>query len=547
MDEKTEEQLAKFEELQSQLDDVKVKAVEEDDEEIIEDDEEEVIEDDEEKDLDPDEEVDEDEDEEGQAERLERVPMKPMKKAKKTSRVDKKAAAIYSQLAREADEDEEENPDVPEVFLSKSDFDDKCHSGDYLSIKEYDDLDEDAQDAYEMVQVFDEESQKGYGMRWRRHGKKPSRRNPLEDTLERKEKFYNSAEEAASAALEIGCEGYHEMDGKFMPCQSHESYLERTGQGEAQRLERAPMEGMEKSEDFLCGFQRKSVQAPCDFCRGGCSPEDGLPGLADIEKFVMKSYDGSKVISSGYSNVDDIFVVDIKRADNSAIEVFLSGEGDELGWLKLDDELVGEVELKSLDVISTQEAETIAVKTLGGEASSVTADIFNQQDVYVVEVNTFDEKSYDVFISTEGKILGYDEYTVESPLSEDEEIKALEAELAIKRMYSREQREEMAENGEALEDGSFPIADEADLKNAIQAYGRASDKASTKAHIMKRAEELGLDELIPATWLEENAEPVDAPDEAARLEDEKGLAEANIDLKEALKEFEALKEDNDLS
>ena len=114
-------------------------------------------------------------------------------------------------------------------------------------------------------------------------------------------------------------------------------------------------------------------------------------------------------------------------------------------------------------------------------------------------------------------------------------------------MYSREQREEMAENGEALEDGSFPIADEADLKNAIQAFGRASDKASAKAHIMKRAEELGMDELIPADWLQESSAPTDAPDEAARLEDEKGLEDANIDLKEALKEFEALKRDNDLS
>ena len=533
MDENTEEQLAKFEELQSQLEDTEVKdnedavEVKEDEQASEEEASEEVAEEVAEEDAEGD--AEESVDEEKSAEHSER-----------NESLRQKEAAVYAQLEREADEDEEENPDVPEVFLSKSDFDDKCHTGEYLNLKEYEDLDEDAKGSYGMVQVYDEDSKKGYGMRYRR-------RNPLKRNMSYKEKFYDNAEEAAEAALEIGCEGYHEMDGKFMPCQTHESYLERTGQGEAQRLERAPMEGMEKSEDFLCGFQRKSVQAPCDFCRGGCSPEDGLPGLADIEKFVMKSYEGSKIISSGYSNVDDIFVVDIKRADNSSIEVFLSGEGDELGWLKLDDELVDEVELKSLDIISTQEAENIAVKTLGGEASSVTADIFNQQDVYVVEINTFDEKSYDVFISTEGKVLGYDEYTVESPLSEDEEIKALEAELAIKRMYSREQREEMADNGEALEDGSFPIADEADLKNAIQAYGRASDKAAAKAHIMKRAEELGLDELIPATWLEEDAEPTDAPDEAARIADEKGMEEANIDLKEALEEFEALKRDNGLS
>jgi hypothetical protein len=90
---------------------------------------------------------------------------------------------------------------------------------------------------------------------------------------------------------------------------------------------------------------------------------------------------------------------------------------------------------------------------------------------------------------------------VELPLSDEEEIKALEAELELKRMYSREQREEMAENGDALPDGSFPIADEADLRNAIQAYGRAADKEAAKGHIMKRAEELGLEDMIPDDWM----------------------------------------------
>src|SRR6185503_21102574 len=38
--------------------------------------------------------------------------------------------------------------------------------------------------------------------------------------------------------------------------------------------------------------------------------------------------------------------------------------------------------------------------------------------------------------------------------------------------YSPEQRDKMAKNGEALPDGSFPIHDCADLKNAISAFGR---------------------------------------------------------------------------
>lgn len=68
------------------------------------------------------------------------------------------------------------------------------------------------------------------------------------------------------------------------------------------------------------------------------------------------------------------------------------------------------------------------------------------------------------------------------------------------RDYSQEQREAMAKKGQALPDGSFPIADREDLENAIQAFGRASDPDAAKRHIKKRARELGLEELIPEGW-----------------------------------------------
>ena len=102
----------------------------------------------------------------------------------------------------------------------------------------------------------------------------------------------------------------------------------------------------------------------------------------------------------------------------------------------------------------------------------------------------------------------------------------------IKRMYSREQREAMAESGDALPDGSFPIADAADLDNAIQAYGRAKDKAAAKEHIMKRAKELGKEDMIPADWNEEEPE---APAAAAEAPAEK---EEDVELINALAEFQ---------
>lgn len=67
------------------------------------------------------------------------------------------------------------------------------------------------------------------------------------------------------------------------------------------------------------------------------------------------------------------------------------------------------------------------------------------------------------------------------------------------REYSEEQRMSMADKGLALPDGSFPIKDLEDLKNAIQAYGRSKDQSATAKFIVKRAKALSADDLIPDT------------------------------------------------
>lgn len=67
--------------------------------------------------------------------------------------------------------------------------------------------------------------------------------------------------------------------------------------------------------------------------------------------------------------------------------------------------------------------------------------------------------------------------------------------------YTPEQREKMAKAGTALPDGSFPIADCEDLSNAIQAIGRAKDQDKAKAHIKKRKNALGCDDVpLPDGW-----------------------------------------------
>ena len=69
------------------------------------------------------------------------------------------------------------------------------------------------------------------------------------------------------------------------------------------------------------------------------------------------------------------------------------------------------------------------------------------------------------------------------------------------REFSKEEREDFSKKGLAMSDGSYPIINTSDLKNAIQAFGRTGEnKAKTKQHIMKRAKELNQTNLIPDNW-----------------------------------------------
>ena len=75
------------------------------------------------------------------------------------------------------------------------------------------------------------------------------------------------------------------------------------------------------------------------------------------------------------------------------------------------------------------------------------------------------------------------------------------AEAALeKKDYSDDDRKKMAESGEAMDDGGYPIKTRADLKNAVQAFGRAKDPAATKKHIIARAKALDATDLLPADW-----------------------------------------------
>lgn len=69
-----------------------------------------------------------------------------------------------------------------------------------------------------------------------------------------------------------------------------------------------------------------------------------------------------------------------------------------------------------------------------------------------------------------------------------------------RRTFTADERKNAAKKGAAMPDGSFPILNESDLRNAIHAIGRAKDPAAAKAHIKKRARALGLTDLLPEDW-----------------------------------------------
>jgi hypothetical protein len=77
--------------------------------------------------------------------------------------------------------------------------------------------------------------------------------------------------------------------------------------------------------------------------------------------------------------------------------------------------------------------------------------------------------------------------------------------MAITRLeekdYPQAVRAEMAKNGQAMPDGSYPIADKGDLQDAISRVGSGNaPQSEIKAHIMKRARALGATDMLPPSW-----------------------------------------------
>lgn len=274
---------------------------------------------------------------------------------------------------------------------------------------------------------------------------------------------------------------------------------------EAMRMARLRKLGTKSADiganGYLCAIERKvypGANSVCDDCPGGCVSEKGMPGLLHVEGLAEQMFKGD-VIDSGYSQEADMFVVDVQVKSGHVNEVFVDGTtGEVLGFHRLDDSVFEQKSLVSdMEMIDFNEAADIAVKSIPGTVVAVEPAIFEGFDSYQVEIEGLDGKSYDAFVSLDGEVLGYDQWDNDDTA----EIEAEAAEIALKRAFGDDKRQEMAQEGTAMADGSFPVASEEDLRNAIMSHGRAKDVEAAKRHIMKQAASLGKEDMIPAEWV----------------------------------------------
>lgn len=92
-----------------------------------------------------------------------------------------------------------------------------------------------------------------------------------------------------------------------------------------------------------------------------------------------------------------------------------------------------------------------------------------------------------------------------SALDGDDIRKAVQEQLAVlgftKADLTAEGRRKAAASGAAMDDGSYPITTKADLRKAIKAVGRGGDDHNDiRKHIIKRAQALGLEAMVPSDW-----------------------------------------------
>lgn len=96
-----------------------------------------------------------------------------------------------------------------------------------------------------------------------------------------------------------------------------------------------------------------------------------------------------------------------------------------------------------------------------------------------------------------------------------------------RREFNRQKRKELAGKGKALPWGGFPIENCGDVRNAVQAIGRAKDRPRTIVHIKRHAKSLGCSHLVPKKWRGGNQ---GASEKSMAMKEDTAMAETELAL-----------------
>lgn len=127
------------------------------------------------------------------------------------------------------------------------------------------------------------------------------------------------------------------------------------------------------------------------------------------------------------------------------------------------------------------------------------------------EYNAKDNIEHDIVDPYEGNIFD-DEEAKDSDKTkmgcsceykDNEEVSNILESIYESAKFDTAERRKLSKKGEAEKDGSFPIRNKKDLKNAIHDWGRGGSKKSDKQWIIKRAKALGAYDTIPDKWKNE--------------------------------------------
>ncbi len=115
--------------------------------------------------------------------------------------------------------------------------------------------------------------------------------------------------------------------------------------------------------------------------------------------------------------------------------------------------------------------------------------------------------------------------------------------MLFKRRFTQEQRDVLAEKGQALPDGSFPIESATDLKNAVTSFVRAKNRTAAKKHIIRQAKRLKRTDMLPEGWIGKDADSDHGKETGMETEEREAFEKTIAELEARVEELDGSDDD----